>query len=189
MEACVTLGMLEPHQAERLKEAGLDFYNHNIDTSEEYYGEIITTRSYQERLDTLSHVRDAGINVCAGGIVGMGESRADRVGMLTTLATLPEHPHSVPINMLVQVPGTPLHGVGELDPFEFIRTIAAARITMPQAQVRLSAGRETMSEELQALAFLAGAGSIFYGEKLLTTPNPEENKDMALLAKLGMAPG
>ena len=188
MEACVTLGMLTPQQAGQLKEAGLDYYNHNIDTSEDYYKEIITTRSFQDRLDTLGHVRDAGLNVCSGGIVGMGEQLVDRAGMLATLANLPEHPGSVPINQLVKVPGTPLDHVDDIDPFDFIRTIAVARILMPKSQVRLSAGREAMSDELQAMAFLAGANSIFYGDKLLTTSNPKENKDLQLLERLGMAP-
>jgi len=188
LETCMTLGMLDKCQADKLAEAGLDYYNHNVDTSEEYYGEIITTRSYQERLDTLAHVRSAGINVCSGGIVGMGEKREDRAGMLRTLANLPEHPQSVPINMLVAVPGTPLENVDKLDPFEFVRTIAVARIMMPKSEVRLSAGRQEMSEELQSLCFLAGASSIFYGEQLLTTANPENNKDMALFGKLGLKP-
>jgi biotin synthase len=188
LETCMTLGMLTGAQARRLKDAGLDYYNHNIDTSPEYYGEIITTRTYQERLDTLAHVRDAGMKVCCGGIVGMGESARDRAGMLATLANLPEHPESVPINMLVQVHGTPLDGTGKLDPLEFVRTIAAARIMMPKSMVRLSAGREEMSDELQALCFLAGANSIFYGPKLLTTPNPGRDRDMALLDKLGLRP-
>lgn len=189
MEACVTLGMLEPYQAEALAEAGLDYYNHNVDTSEEYYKEIITTRTYGERIETLAHVRDAGIHVCSGGIVGMGETRADRVGMLLTLATLDEHPGSVPINQLVRVEGTPLaETADQIDPFEFVRTIAVARITMPKTVVRLSAGREDMSDEMQALCFLAGANSIFYGERLLTTPNPENNHDLALLERLGMHP-
>ncbi|MGK2284949.1 biotin synthase BioB [Pedomonas sp. V897] len=186
LEACVTLGMLEAHQAKKLKDAGLDYYNHNIDTSPEHYKEIITTRSFDERLETLAHVREAGINVCSGGIVGMGETREDRVGMLHALATLPEHPQSVPINRLVQVKGTPLYGQDELESLEFVRTIAVARILMPKSVVRLSAGRETMTDELQALCFLAGASSIFYGEKLLTTPNPAENRDTALLQKLGI---
>jgi biotin synthase len=186
METCATLGMLTAEQAQRLKSCGLDYYNHNLDTSPEFYGEIITTRTYQDRLDTLGHVRAAGINVCCGGIVGMGESLEDRVGMIATLACLPVHPESVPINMLVRVEGTPLGGVGPLDPFDFVRTIAVARITMPASMVRLSAGREDMSEETQALCFLAGANSIFYGPKLLTTPNPERDRDMALLTKLGL---
>jgi len=188
METCMTLGMLTDEQTKRLADAGLDYYNHNVDTSEEFYGEIITTRTYQERLDTLARVRAEGINVCSGGIVGMGEKQRDRAGMLQTLATLPEHPQSVPINMLVAVPGTPLENVEALDPFEFVRTIAVARILMPKSEVRLSAGRQEMSEELQALCFLAGASSIFYGEQLLTTPNPENNKDMALFDKLGLTP-
>lgn len=186
LEACVTLGMLEAHQAQKLKEAGLDYYNHNIDTSPEHYKEIISTRSFDDRLETLANVREAGINVCSGGIVGMGETREDRVGMLHALATLPEHPQSVPINRLVQVKGTPLYGQDELESLEFVRTIAVARILMPKSVVRLSAGRETMSDELQALCFMAGASSIFYGEKLLTTPNPAENRDTDLLKKLGM---
>lgn len=188
METCMTLGMLDDCQTKRLKDAGLDYYNHNVDTSEEFYGEIITTRTYQDRLDTLKRVRDAGINVCSGGIVGMGEKVEDRAGMLMTLANLEEHPQSVPINMLVAVPGTPLENVKQLDPFEFVRTIAVARIMMPKSEVRLSAGRQEMSEEAQALCFLAGASSIFYGEQLLTTPNPENNKDMALFGKLGLSP-
>ncbi|GAB4136849.1 MAG: biotin synthase BioB [Sphingomonadales bacterium] len=188
LETCVTLGMLEPHQARRLADAGLDYYNHNIDTSEEFYGEIITTRNYQDRLDTLGHVRDAGIHVCSGGIVGMGESRADRAGMLVTLANLDPHPESVPVNRLVQVKGTPLHGTPELEELEFVRTIAAARLMMPKSMVRLSAGREDMSDSLQALCFMAGANSIFVGERLLTTPNPGPSRDDALLAKLGLSP-
>ncbi|MEI7806481.1 MAG: biotin synthase BioB [Hyphomicrobiales bacterium] len=186
METCVTLGMLNGGQAARLKKSGLDYYNHNLDTSPEYYGDIITTRTYQDRLDTLGHVRDAGIHVCCGGIVGMGEGLEDRVGMIATLAGLPVHPESVPINMLVQVEGTPLSAVQKLDPLDFVRTIAVARITMPRSMVRLSAGREDMSEETQALCFLAGANSIFYGPKLLTTPNPERDRDMQLIGKLGM---
>jgi biotin synthase len=186
LETCVTLGMLTGGQARRLKDCGLDYYNHNLDTSPEYYGAIITTRTYQDRLDTLEHVREAGINVCCGGIVGMGESFEDRVGMLTTLASLPTHPESVPINMLVQVDGTPLAGTAPLEPLDFVRTIAVARICMPASVVRLSAGREDMSEETQALCFLAGANSIFYGPKLLTTPNPGRDRDMALLEKLGL---
>ena len=188
LETCVTLGMLEAAQAKRLKNSGLDYYNHNLDTSPEYYGEIITTRTYQDRLDTLGHVREAGIHVCCGGIVGMGESDDDRVGMIATLASLPVHPESVPINMLVQVEGTPLAGHAPLDVLDFVRTIAVARITMPASVVRLSAGREDMTEEAQALCFLAGANSIFYGPKLLTTPNPGRDHDMALLDKLGMRP-
>jgi biotin synthase len=188
MESCVTLGMLTPPQAARLKQAGLDYYNHNLDTSPEYYRHIISTRTYQERLDTLEAVRDAGINVCCGGIVGMGESDADRVGLIHALATLPRHPESVPINALVAVDGTPAAGSAPLDPIGFVRTIAVARITMPAAMVRLSAGREEMSAETQALCFLAGANSIFYGPKLLTTPNPAADADRALLARLGMVP-
>jgi biotin synthase len=186
METCATLGMLTAEQARRLKSCGLDYYNHNLDTSPEFYGEIITTRIYQDRLDTLEHVRTAGINVCCGGIVGMGEKLEDRVGMIATLASLPVHPESVPINMLVRVEGTPLAGIGALDPLDFVRTIAVARITMPASMVRLSAGREDMSEETQALCFLAGANSIFYGPKLLTTPNPGRDRDKALLDKLGL---
>ena len=186
METCVTLGMLSGDQAQRLKRSGLDYYNHNLDTSPEFYGEIITTRCYQDRLDTLEYVREAGIHVCCGGIVGMGEALEDRVGMIATLASLPVHPESVPINMLVQVEGTPLAGTSKLDAFDFVRTIAVARITMPASMVRLSAGREDMSEETQALCFLAGANSIFYGPKLLTTPNPGRDRDMRLLDKLGL---
>jgi biotin synthase len=188
LETCATLGMLTADQAARLKASGLDYYNHNLDTSPEFYGAIITTRTYQDRLDTLGYVRDAGIHVCCGGIVGMGEGLDDRVGMITTLANLPVHPESVPINMLVQVEGTPLARAGKLDPLDFVRTIAVARITMPASVVRLSAGREDMSEEAQALCFLAGANSIFYGPKLLTTPNPERDRDMALLDRLGLRP-
>jgi len=188
LETCATLGMLTAKQAAQLKASGLDYYNHNLDTSPEFYGEIITTRCYQDRLDTLDHVRDAGINVCCGGIVGMGEGLDDRVGMIATLASLPVHPESVPINMLVQVEGTPLSRAPKLDPLDFVRTIAVARITMPASVVRLSAGREDMSEETQALCFLAGANSIFYGPKLLTTPNPERDRDMRLLDKLGLRP-
>jgi len=188
LETCMTLGMLSDTQTKRLAEAGLDYYNHNVDTSEEFYSKIITTRTYQDRLDTLARVRGAGINVCSGGIVGMGETREDRAGMLQTLANLPEHPQSVPINMLVAVPGTPLENVEALEPFEFVRTVAAARIMMPKSEVRLSAGRQSMSEELQSLCFLAGASSIFYGEQLLTTPNPENNKDLAMFEKLGLIP-
>lgn len=186
LETCVTLGMLTEEQSRRLKEAGLDYYNHNLDTSEEYYSRIITTRTYQERLDTLERVRDAGIHVCCGGIVGMGESRRDRAKLLIELANLPRHPESVPINLLVQVEGTPLAGIERIDPFEFVRTIAVARILMPASRVRLSAGRAEMSDEMQALCFLAGANSIFYGEKLLTTDNPEAEKDRRLFARLGM---
>jgi biotin synthase len=188
LETCATLGMLTAAQARRLKESGLDYYNHNLDTSPEFYGQIITTRVYQDRLETLDHVRAAGIHVCCGGIVGMGETRADRVGMIAALACLPVHPESVPINMLVRVAGTPLGDEPMLDPLEFVRTIAVARITMPRAVVRLSAGREDMSEETQALCFLAGANSIFYGPKLLTTPNPERDRDRVLIEKLGLSP-
>ena len=188
MESCVTLGMLSPEQAIRLKRSGLDYYNHNIDTSPEYYEKVITTRTFADRLDTLAHVSDAGINVCAGGIIGMGEEQNDRVGMIEALANLPEHPQSVPINMLVQIEGTPMKQAEKLDPLDFVRTIAVARITMPQSMVRLSAGREEMSDEVQALCFMAGANSIFYGPKLLTTPNPNESHDMGLLNRLGMAP-
>ena len=188
METCMTLGMLSDHQAQSLAEAGLDYYNHNLDTSPEYYGDIITTRTYQDRLDTLASVRGAGMKVCCGGIVGMGESANDRAGLLMQLANLPDHPESVPINMLVKVKGTPLENQADLDPFEFIRTIAVARIMMPASHVRLSAGREKMNEEMQALAFHAGANSIFYGEKLLTTPNPEADNDMKLFARLGIEP-
>lgn len=188
METCMTLGMLSTEQAEALAEAGLDYYNHNLDTSPDYYGEIITTRTYQDRLDTLANVRGAGMKVCCGGIVGMGEERQDRIGLLVQLANMPEHPESVPINMLVKVAGTPLENEADLDPFEFIRTIAVARIIMPLSHVRLSAGREDMNEQMQALAFHAGANSIFYGEKLLTTPNPAASKDMQLFARLGIEP-
>jgi biotin synthase len=188
LESCATLGMLTGDQARRLKSAGLDYYNHNLDTSPEYYGAIITTRTYEDRLVTLAHVRDAGIHVCCGGIVGMGESAEDRVGMIATLANLPVHPESVPINMLVEVEGTPLTGVAKLDPLDFVRTIAVARVTMPKSVVRLSAGREDMSDETQALCFLAGANSIFYGPKLLTTPNPDRDHDMRLLDRLGLTP-
>jgi biotin synthase len=188
LETCATLGMLTGEQAARLKDAGLDYYNHNLDTSPEYYERVISTRSYQDRLDTLDLVRAAGINVCCGGIVGMGEGLEDRIGMIETLANLPVHPESVPINMLVHVEGTPLAHTAKLDPLDFVRTIAVARITMPASMVRLSAGREEMSEETQALCFLAGANSIFYGPKLLTTPNPARDADMALLHKLGMRP-
>lgn len=188
METCMTLGMLSDEQARALAAAGLDYYNHNLDTSPNYYGEIITTRTYQDRLDTLANVRDAGMKVCCGGIVGMGEARQDRIGLIAQLANMSEHPESVPINMLVKVAGTPLEHEADLDPFEFIRTIAVARITMPQSHVRLSAGREDMNEQMQALAFHAGANSIFYGEKLLTTPNPAASKDMQLFARLGIKP-
>ena len=188
LETCATLGLLSPAQAGALKDAGLDYYNHNLDTAPEFYGDIIKTREYQDRLDTLGHVRDVGMKTCCGGIVGMGETRAQRAGLLHTLATLPEHPQSVPINRLVQVEGTPLHGTVELDPIEFVRTVAVARILMPASMVRLSAGRETMSDELQALCFAAGANSIFYGEKLLTTGNPDTARDQALFERLGLVP-
>ncbi len=188
METCVTLGMLTREQTRRLKQAGLDYYNHNLDTSPEYYGEIITTRSYQDRLDTLKHVQEENIHVCCGGIVGMGEGEDDRAELLRQLANLPKHPESVPINLLVQVENTPLHGTEALDPLDFVRTIAVARILMPKSAVRLSAGRTDMSDELQALCFHAGANSIFYGEKLLTTPNPRENHDLELFARLGIKP-
>jgi biotin synthase len=188
METCATLGMLTPEQAGRLKDAGLAYYNHNLDTAPEFYDSVIRTREYEDRLDTLEQVRRVGMKTCCGGIIGMGESRAHRAGLLQTLATLPTHPDSVPINRLVQVPGTPLHGVDEIDPLEFVRTIAVARILMPASMVRLSAGREDMSDELQALCFLAGANSIFYGEKLLTTGNPDTEKDQALFARLGLKP-
>jgi biotin synthase len=188
METCVTLGMLTAPQAARLKQAGLDYYNHNLDTSPEYYRHIISTRTYQDRLDTLEHVRAAGIHVCCGGIVGMGESAEDRVGLIHALATLPVHPQSVPINALVQIEGTPQGLSRPLDPIDFVRTIAVARITMPRAMVRLSAGREEMSDETQALCFLAGANSIFYGPRLLTTPNPLADQDKALFARLGITP-
>ena len=189
METCVTLGMLTDEQTTMLKEGGLDYYNHNLDTSEEYYAEVITTRTYQDRLDTLARVRDAGINVCCGGIVGMGESDNDRANLLIELANMPKHPESVPVNMLVQVEGTPLMGTEELDPFMFIRTLAVARIMMPKSRVRLSAGRNNMSDEMQALCFLAGANSIFYGEKLLTTDNPLANQDKVLFERLGVNMG
>ena len=188
LETCATLGMLKEGQAKQLKQAGLDYYNHNLDTAPESYGDIITTHDYQDRLDTLGKVRDAGIHVCCGGIVGMGESRRVRAGLVAQLANLDPYPESVPINNLVQVEGTPLHGIEVLDPLEFVRTIAVARISMPKAMVRLSAGRQEMPEAVQALCFLAGANSIFYGEKLLTTGNPETEKDRTLLAKLGMYP-
>lgn len=186
LETCVTLGMLEGHQATRLKEAGLDYYNHNLDTSPEFYGDVISTRTYQDRLDTLDHVRDANINVCSGGIVGMGENPEDRAGLLMALANLPAHPQSVPINLLVQVEGTPMAEMDSLDPLDFVRTIAVARLMMPKSMVRLSAGREHMSDELQAMTFLAGANSIFYGEKLLTTDNPDTAHDQLLFARLGI---
>lgn len=186
LETCMTLGMLSRDQALALKQAGLDYYNHNLDTSPEYYGDIITTRTYQDRLDTLENVRAAGMNVCSGGIVGMGESAQDRAGLLTQLANLPEHPQSVPINMLVKVKGTPLDQLDDLEPFEFVRTIAVARIMMPQSHVRLSAGREAMNEQMQAMCFMAGANSIFYGCKLLTTSNPDTHEDVILFKKLGI---
>ncbi len=188
LETCATLGMLSPGQAQALRDAGLDYYNHNLDTAPEFYGDVIRTREYQDRLDTLGHVRDAGLKTCCGGIVGMGETRAQRAGLLQALANLPAHPDSVPINQLVQVPGTPLAGVEALDPFEFVRTIAVARIAMPRSMVRLSAGREAMSDELQAMCFMAGANSIFYGEQLLTTGNPATERDLALFARLGLHP-
>ena len=186
LQTCVTLGMLKEGQAERLAEAGLDYYNHNLDTAPEFYGQVITTHTMQDRLDTLGEVRAAGINVCSGGIVGMGESRAQRAALIAQLANLPTPPESVPINNLVQIPGTPMAGAGALDPFEFVRTIAAARITMPKSYVRLSAGREQMSDELQALCFMAGANSMFYGERLLTTDNPDADRDDRLFARLGL---
>jgi len=186
LETCMTLGMLTKEQSDKLKEAGLDYYNHNIDSSEEFYSEIISTRNFQDRINTLKNVRQSGLNVCSGGIVGMGETRTDRAKMLIVLANLPKHPQSVPINMLVKVKGTPLDKVEDLDEFEFVRTIAVARIMMPKAAVRLSAGREAMNEQTQSLCFLAGANSIFYGEKLLTTSNPEAKKDQELFAKLGI---
>ena len=188
LEACATLGMLSPGQADTLKGAGLDYYNHNIDSAPDFYGDVIKTREFQDRLDTLEHVRQAGLKTCCGGIVGMGETREQRAGLLQALANLPEHPGSVPINRLVQVAGTPLHGTALLDPFEFVRTIAVARLMMPLSVVRLSAGRAEMSEELQALCFLAGANSIFYGEKLLTTGNPDVEADQALFQRLGLVP-
>lgn len=186
LETCMTLGMLEPDQAAQLADAGLDYYNHNLDTSPEFYGNIITTRTYQDRLDTLTHVRDAGMKICSGGIIGLGESAHDRAGLFVELANLPVHPESVPINMLVKVKGTPLEEVDDVDPFDFIRLIAIARIMMPNSAVRLSAGREGMNEQMQTLCFMAGANSIFYGCKLLTTPNPGEDADMQLFAKLGI---
>jgi biotin synthase len=188
LEVCCTLGMVDESQAKRLKEAGLDAYNHNLDTSREYYGEIISTRTYDERLQTLENVRKAGVTVCCGGIVGMGESEADRIGLLHTLATLPKHPESVPINALVPVKGTPLETATQVSSFEFLRMVAVARILMPHSKVRLSAGRESMSKETQALCFLAGANSIFSGDKLLTTPNPSFIEDEALFAQLGLVP-
>jgi len=187
LETCVTLGMLTAPQARRLADAGLDYYNHNLDTSPEFYGRVITTRTYQDRLETLAHVRRAGMRICSGGILGMGESRRDRASMLQQLANLPQHPESVPINLLVQVEGTPLFGADDLDPFEFVRTIAVARILMPRSYVRLSAGRSDMSDELQALCFLAGANSMFYGERLLTTPNAASAGDERLFERLGLA--
>lgn len=186
LETCVTLGMLNGQQSRRLRDAGLDYYNHNLDTSPEYYGEIISTRTYQDRLDTLANVRDAGINVCCGGIIGMGEDESDRAGLIMALANLPKHPESVPINLLVRVAGTPLAEAEAVDPIDFVRIIAAARITMPESRVRLAAGRENMTDEAQTLCFLAGANSIFYGERLLTTPNPAATRDRQLLDRLGM---
>ena len=188
LETCMTLGMLDKDQAKQLSDAGLDYYNHNLDTSPEFYDQIITTRTYQDRLDTLQHVQEEDIKVCCGGIVGMGEDDQDRASLLQQLANMPRHPESVPINLLVQVKNTPLYGTETLDPLVFVRTIAVARILMPQSAVRLSAGRNDMSDEMQALCFLAGANSIFYGEKLLTTPNPEENRDMQLFDRLGIKP-
>ncbi len=188
LEACMTLGMLDDKQALDLADAGLDYYNHNLDTSEYFYGNIITTRSYQDRLDTLQNVRGAGMKVCCGGIMGMGEALKDRIGLLLTLANMSDHPESVPLNMLVKVEGTPLANVEDLEPFDFIRTIAVARILMPKSHVRLSAGRQQMNEQMQALCFLAGANSIFYGEKLLTTDNPEADADRQLFSKLGINP-
>ena len=188
LETCMTLGMLNEGQAQQLAEAGLDYYNHNLDTSPEYYGNIISTRTYNDRLSTLAHVRDAGMKICAGGIVGMGEDRRDRIGLLQQLANLPVHPESVPINMLVKIEGTPLAEVEDLDPFEFVRTVAVARILMPKSFVRLSAGRQEMNDEMQSLCFFAGANSIFYGEKLLTTDNPETNRDQLLFQRLGIHP-
>ena len=188
METCVTLGMLKEQQAQKLKEVGLDYYNHNLDTSPEFYGTVISTRTYQDRLDTLEHVRNAGINVCSGGILGMGETRRDRARLLQELANLPQQPESVPINDLVQVKGTPLDGIDKLDPFEFIRTIAVARIIMPRSYVRLSAGRTEMNDEMQAWCFFAGANSMFYGDRLLTTDNPEESHDQQLFTRLDINP-
>jgi biotin synthase len=188
LETCATAGMLTVEQARELKAAGLDYYNHNLDTSPEFYGEIITTRTYADRLETLQAVRDAGISVCCGGILGMGESDGDRVSLLHTLATLPQHPESVPINQLVQVQGTPLHGLPELDPLDLVRAIATARLLLPQSYVRLSAGRTDMSDAVQALCFLAGANSIFYGDRLLTTPNPGRSHDEQLFERLGLVP-
>ncbi|WP_414450889.1 biotin synthase BioB [Burkholderia sp. 22PA0099] len=186
LETCMTLGMLDDGQAEALSEAGLDYYNHNLDTSPEFYGQVISTRTYQDRLDTLDRVRDAGINVCCGGIIGMGESRRERAGLITQLANMSPYPESVPINNLVAIPGTPLEGTAPLDPLEFVRTIAVARITMPKAMVRLSAGREQLDDSMQTLCFMAGANSMFYGDQLLTTSNPQAQKDRELLARLGM---
>jgi biotin synthase len=186
LETCATAGMLTPEQAHELKDAGLDYYNHNLDTSREYYGEVITTRTYDDRLETLQAVRDAGIKVCCGGILGMGESEPDRIALLHTLATLPQHPESVPINQLVQVPGTPLHGLAKLDPLDLVRAIATARLLMPRSYVRLSAGRTEMDDATQALCFLAGANSIFYGDRLLTTPNPGRSHDEQLFERLGI---
>jgi biotin synthase len=188
LETCMTLGMLDEEQAGQLADAGLDYYNHNLDTSPEFYDKIITTRTYGDRLDTLQNVRDSGMKICSGGIIGMGERKTDRVGLLAQLANLPVHPESVPINMLVKVPGTPMENVEDLDPLDFIRCLAVARILMPKSHVRLSAGREEMSDEMQAMCFLAGANSIFYGECLLTTPNPEAHKDMQLFERLGIKP-
>ncbi|WP_019528344.1 biotin synthase BioB [Dasania marina] len=188
LETCMTLGMLSGDQAQELSEAGLDYYNHNLDTSPEYYGDVITTRTYADRLNTLANVREAGMKVCSGGIVGMGESAKDRANLLIQLANLPMHPESVPVNMLVKVEGTPFADLEDLDNFDFIRTIAVARILMPESHVRLSAGRESMNQEMHALAYFAGANSIFYGEKLLTTPNPKANKDMQLFDRLGIKP-
>jgi biotin synthase len=188
LETCMTFGMLSEEQSEKLADAGLDYYNHNLDTSKEFYGEVITTRTYQDRLNTLANVRNSGMKVCAGGIVGMGEEQKDRAGLLMELANLPHHPESVPINMLVKVAGTPMADETDLDPFEFIRTIAVARLMMPKSYVRLSAGREEMNEQMQAMAFMAGANSIFYCDKLLTTPNPKANSDMQLFERLGIKP-
>ena len=186
LETCMTLGMLEDEQARQLADAGLDYYNHNLDTSPEFYGQVISTRTYQDRLDTLDRVRDAGINVCCGGIIGMGESRRERAGLISQLANLNSYPESVPINNLVAIEGTPLEGTAPLDPFEFVRTIAVARITMPKAVVRLSAGREQLDDAMQAMCFLAGANSMFYGDQLLTTSNPQTQRDRALFERLGI---
>ena len=186
LETCMTLGMLEDEQAQQLANAGLDYYNHNLDTSPEFYGQVISTRTYQDRLDTLDRVRDAGINVCCGGIIGMGESRRERAGLISQLANLNPYPESVPINNLVAIEGTPLEGTAPLDPFEFVRTIAVARITMPKAVVRLSAGREQLDDAMQAMCFLAGANSMFYGDQLLTTSNPQTQRDRALFERLGI---